>query len=94
MLEFARSVNGTQVVVGASRRSRLSMALRPSTADEIVRDSGEIDVHVVTHESAGHGLRGRRRRRRRSAGALWSWVVAVLLPVAVTAAAAARSATS
>ena len=56
VLEFARSVNGTQVVVGASRRSRLSMALRPSTAEEIVRDSGEIDVHVVTHESAGHGL--------------------------------------
>ncbi len=48
-----------------------------------MRDSGEIDVHVVTHESAGRGLRGRRRSvvgpRR-----LWSWVVAVLLPVAVT----------
>ena len=52
VLDFARSVNGTQVVVGTSRRGRLSTALRPSTADLIVRDSGDIDVHVVTRATA------------------------------------------
>jgi two-component system sensor histidine kinase KdpD len=83
VLDFARSVNGTQVVVGASRRSRLSMALRPSTAEEIVRDSGEIDVHVVTHENAGRGLR---RHSRRIVGPrrLWAWVAALLIPLALT----------
>ncbi len=91
VLDFARSVNGTQVVVGASRRSRLSTALRPSTADLIVRDSGDIDVHVVTHEGAGRGRRqGRRRlaRQRRT----WSWALALVIPVVLTLcpAAAAR----
>ncbi|MFN8170147.1 MAG: DUF4118 domain-containing protein [Candidatus Nanopelagicales bacterium] len=84
VLDFARSVNGTQVVVGASRRSRLSMALRPSTAEEIVRDSGDIDVHVVTHDEAGRGARPRPRRalgRRRA----WSWLVSGALPILLTA---------
>jgi two-component system sensor histidine kinase KdpD len=86
VLEFTRSMNGTQVVVGASRRGRLSLAVRPSTVDDIVRDSGEIDVHVVTHESAGRRRRGlpgpRLRLARRQA---WAWVLAVTLPFAVTA---------
>ncbi|HSN07000.1 MAG TPA: sensor histidine kinase KdpD [Candidatus Angelobacter sp.] len=84
VLDFARSVNGTQVVVGTSRRGRISTALRPSTADDIVRDSGDIDVHVVTHSAAAPGPRSRHRRvrgRRRS----WSWALAVGIPVAVTA---------
>jgi two-component system sensor histidine kinase KdpD len=82
VLDFTRSVNGTQVVVGASRRSRLSMALRPSTADLIVRDSGEIDVHVVTHEHVGGG--GPRIPRRASASRPLPWALAVAIPVLVT----------
>ena len=70
VLEFARSVNGTQVVVGASRRGRVSMALRPSTAEEIVRDSGDIDVHVVTHEDAGARITRATPARRRNPATL------------------------
>ena len=86
LLEFARSMNGTQVVVGASRRSRLEMAVSPSTSERVVRDSGDIDVHVVTHERVGGrrvALRAQRRRfaaRRR----VLSWVVALLLPAALS----------
>ena len=84
VLDFARSVNGTQVVVGASRRSRFSMAVRPSTADQIVQESGEIDVHVVTHENAGVGSR-RSPRRRTGGGRAWlPWVLAIAIPVGVT----------
>ena len=83
VLDFARSVNGTQVVVGASRRSRLSTALRPSTADLIVRDSGDIDVHVVSHE-----VRPRRPAaapsRRPGVRRVWAWVLAVLIPLGLT----------
>ena len=64
VLDFARSVNGTQVVVGASRRSRLSMALRQSHADQIVRHSGDIDVHVVTHDIAAEARPTRTEGRR------------------------------
>ncbi len=85
VLDFARSMNGTQVVVGASRRSRLSMALRSSTADQIVRDSGDIDVHVVTHDHAGGGV-SLRPRRVRGDRRTWAWALSALLPVVLTAA--------
>ncbi len=70
VLDFARSVNGTQVVVGTSRRGRVSTALRPSTADAIVRDSGDIDVHVVTHPADATGRSARHLRVRRTAPVL------------------------
>jgi two-component system sensor histidine kinase KdpD len=84
VLDFARSVNGTQVVVGASRRSRLSTALRPSTADDIVRESGDIDVHVVSHERAGRTRPGDRRPRRVRNGRGRSWILAPVIPMALT----------
>jgi len=81
VLDFARSVNASQVVVGASRKSRLAMALSPSTADLIVRESGDIDVHVVTHEKAGI----RRGRPRPEPPRRWlPWVLAVAIPLVVT----------
>ena len=84
VLDFARSMNGTQVVVGASRRGRLSTALRPSTADDIVRESGEIDVHVVTHERASTGRSSWRRRRVTPARRVLAWALAPVIPVVVT----------
>jgi len=85
VLEFARSVNGTQVVVGVSRRGLLSRALRPSTADLIVRDSHDIDVHVVTHDSETSRGSHDRVRRVRGARTTWAWLLAVALPLIVTA---------
>ena len=62
VLEFARAVNGTQIVVGASRHGRFTQLVRPSTSNAIVRGSGDIDVYVVTHQRAaatpGPGCRG------------------------------------
>jgi two-component system sensor histidine kinase KdpD len=84
VLDFARSANGTQVVVGASRRGRISMALRPSTADQIVQESGDIDVHVVTHEKAGAVGRRAARRRTSEARPWLAWLLALAIPVGVT----------
>jgi len=87
VLDFARSVNGTQVVVGTSRRGRVGQALRPSTADLIVRDSRDIDVHVVTHDQVSSLTRSPSRRRGfGSRRRLWSWVLALGLPVVLTGA--------
>ena len=52
VLDFARAVNATHIIVGASRHGRFAQLVRPSTSMAIVRDSGDIDVHVVTHERA------------------------------------------
>jgi two-component system, OmpR family, sensor histidine kinase KdpD len=84
VLEFARSVNATQIIVGASRHGRLAQLFRPSTVNEIVKGSGDVDVHVVAHPRA----RGRRRLVRPDAGprGWWSWAAAVLLPAALAAA--------
>jgi two-component system sensor histidine kinase KdpD len=57
LLEFARAENATQLVLGASRRSRLGRLLGGSgIGSTVIRRSGDIDVHIVTHDSAGAGL--------------------------------------
>jgi two-component system sensor histidine kinase KdpD len=58
LLDFARSAEATQLVIGTSRRSRWARALRSGIGAEVVARSGEIDVHIVTHSAAGgHGFR-------------------------------------
>ncbi|MDF2260151.1 sensor histidine kinase [Streptantibioticus ferralitis] len=56
LLDFARAENATQLVVGTSRRSRLRRFLAERGVGETtVELSGDIDVHMVTHERAGGG---------------------------------------
>jgi two-component system sensor histidine kinase KdpD len=69
ILSFARAENATQVVIGASRRGRISILLRPGVGERVVTGSGDIDVHIVTHDYvrqsstvAGVDHLGRRRR--------------------------------
>src|SRR6478736_6552753 len=53
LVEFARSVNATQLVIGASRRGRLAALLTGAgIGATVVRESGDIDVHIVTHAAA------------------------------------------
>lgn len=57
LVEFARSVNATQLVLGASRRSRLAAAVSgPGIGATVIRESGDIDVHIVNHSAAAGGL--------------------------------------
>lgn len=58
LVEFARSVNATQLVIGVSRRGRLMAALTgPGIGATVIRESGDIDVHMVTHAAAGDRFR-------------------------------------
>jgi two-component system, OmpR family, sensor histidine kinase KdpD len=67
LVEFARAENATQLVLGASRRSRWSELTRGSVINRVVRLSGHIDLHVISHEAAdeGEGDRAVPRMRRR-----------------------------
>lgn len=57
LVEFARSVNATQLVLGASRRGRLVAALTgPGIGATVVRESGDIDVHMVNHAEGARRL--------------------------------------
>ncbi|MEV1001270.1 DUF4118 domain-containing protein [Nonomuraea sp. NPDC050202] len=79
LLDFARGVNGTQLVLGASRRGRFAQVLSRGVGVETTARSGPIDVHLVTHEEAKQGRRRPERaraalnRKRRLSG----WAVAV-----------------
>ena len=56
LLEFARAENATQLVLGASRRSRLAALFTgPGIGATTIRESGDIDVHIVTHAQVGTG---------------------------------------
>jgi two-component system sensor histidine kinase KdpD len=85
ILDFARAENATQVVIGASRRGRLSTLLRPGVGERVVAASGDIDVLTVTHDYAGRGTQQLRPEqslgtRRRVAG----YAFGVLAPVALS----------
>lgn len=73
LVDFARGVNATQLVIGVSRRSRLTAFLTgQGIGATVIRESGDIDVHIVTHAAAGKlalpRLGGALTLRRRFAG--------------------------
>ncbi|QES47815.1 histidine kinase [Streptomyces venezuelae] len=88
LLEFARGVNASQIVLGSSRRKAWQYMFGPGVGATVARESGpDLDVHIVTHEEAARG-RGRGRGLPAArAGALLGrtrtlagWVVAVVFP--------------
>jgi two-component system sensor histidine kinase KdpD len=87
LVDFAKGANATQLVIGVSRRSRAAAALTgPGTAATVIRESGNIDVHIVNHSAAGGQfalphLGGALTVRRRVIG----FIVALLGGPAVTA---------
>lgn len=82
LVAFARSVRATQLVLGATRRSRWSELVRGSVINRVIRESGDIDVHVISDErdeqaalpEVPHPRRSPLSARRRLAG----WAVVVL----------------
>ena len=53
LLQFARAENATQLVIGTSRRGRLARFLGGfGIGETVVELSGDIDVHMVTHEKS------------------------------------------
>ncbi|GAA4658035.1 MULTISPECIES: sensor histidine kinase KdpD [Amycolatopsis] len=86
LLDFARGVNATQLVLGTSRRSRLARLFDQGIGATVVQRSGAIDVHMVTHEEAGGRLRNLVNRSPIAASRRVSgWVLALLLPAVATA---------
>ncbi|NYI70939.1 two-component system sensor histidine kinase KdpD [Naumannella cuiyingiana] len=84
VLEYARSVNATSIVVGQSRRRSWQRLVRTPVSARIVGGSGDIDCQIVTHDWVGSGANPTPRQlslRRRLIGA----VLAVVLPVLLTA---------
>lgn len=65
LLQVARAENVSQIVLGASRRSRVAELLRGSVINAVIRDSGAIDVHVVSRPPRAPSAAAAAPRRRR-----------------------------
>ncbi|MGE0218905.1 ATP-binding protein [Mycolicibacterium sp.] len=86
LIAYAHDVNATQLVVGTSRRSRLSRMFDEGIGEAVVAQSGGLDVHMVPHDHTASGLpRARRPPRHRGTTA---WLAALAIPAAVSALAA------
>ena len=87
LLTFARAENATQLVLGASRRGWVASLLTgPGVSIRTIHDSGDIDVHIVTHAHIGRRRRLPRAHgglplRRRLAGYALAAVLAPLLTI-------------
>ncbi len=84
LLQFARRENVTKVVVGKPLTSGWRERLRPSPVDRLIRDSDDIDVHVIRGEQEGAPLRAGMVPSDAIAGWRWWWAP----PTAAGAAAA------
>ncbi len=90
LVQFARAEHATQLVLGASRRSRWHDLVRGSVISRVLRDAAQIDVHVISYAEEGvdavAGTRGGHvhfaplSKRRRMAG----WLFAVAGPLLLT----------
>ena len=88
LVQFARAEHATQIVLGATHRSRWAELWRGSVVNQVVRASGDLDVHVISRIADDPPATRRPRRtpllrsplsrRRRAAG----WIVgAIGLPL-------------
>ncbi|WP_328753077.1 sensor histidine kinase KdpD [Streptomyces sp. NBC_00285] len=87
LLDFARGVNATQIVLGVSRRKSWQYVFGPGVGATVARDSGpDLDVHLITHDEAGKG-RGLPVARRAHLGrsrVLWGWLTGIGGPALLT----------
>jgi two-component system sensor histidine kinase KdpD len=88
LIAFAQAENATQLVLGASRRNWINTLLTgPGVSWRTVRESGEIDVHIVTHAQMGRGRLGGLPDRRGGLSVprqISGYALAVLLAPALT----------
>ncbi len=94
ILDFARTENATDLVLGATRRTSAFQALHGSVINRAIRSAGSVEVHVIPPRKPpkhrldirlGEPVEHRRAQlspRRRST----SWLLALLAPPALAAA--------
>ncbi|MFL6110800.1 MAG: ATP-binding protein [Catenulispora sp.] len=95
LMQFARAESATQLVVGVSRRGRLERFLGGfGIGETVVQLSGDIDVHMVTHERSAaeqsrwtglrRVLRAPAEDRARTGPRWWGPVAGLIVPIVLT----------
>jgi two-component system, OmpR family, sensor histidine kinase KdpD len=83
LLDFAREMNATQLVLGTSRRSRWARIFDEGIGASVVQQSGKIDIHMVTHPEAKRGWKFESLSPRQRH--VTSWLAALVVPSAICA---------
>jgi two-component system sensor histidine kinase KdpD len=98
LVDVARADNATQIVLGATRRSRWQELIQGSVVNRVIRLAGPIDVHVISGAGEDDETARRLPRRRRTLSPLsprrqlWGWLLAAVgLPLLTLALAQLRS---
>ena len=85
LIAFAKGENATQLVLGATRRSRLQELMGGSPVARVVRKAGDIDIHVISYEGARpRRFRPQTRQLLSPARRLSAWAFAILGPPLIT----------
>ncbi|MEU5609892.1 sensor histidine kinase KdpD [Streptomyces sparsogenes] len=87
LLDFARGINATQIVLGSSRRKTWQYVFGPGVGATVARDSGpDLDVHIVTHDEVakGRGLPVARGARLGRTRLIAGWLTGVAGPALLT----------
>ncbi len=96
LVRFARAEHATQVVLGATARTRWTELWRGSVVNRVVRASGDMDVHIISRPASDDAAPRRHRptiawlrspltARRRAAGWLLAAVGVPLLTIVLVA---------
>jgi two-component system sensor histidine kinase KdpD len=98
LVTFARSEHATQLVLGSSHRSRWAEVTRGSVINAVIRQAGDIDVHVISTRHEQTQPRRLPATHRRSVGGLSrrrqivGWIMAAAgLPILTVALANLRA---
>lgn len=86
LLEYANTINATQLVIGSSRSPWYKKLLSRSTSSQIIDGAGDIDVHIVTnHGTDEPQARKRPRRNLSTTRTVVAWILAAICIAGVTA---------
>ncbi|MGH9126303.1 MAG: DUF4118 domain-containing protein, partial [Acidimicrobiales bacterium] len=87
LLNFARAEHATQLVLGHSQRSRWAHLARGSVISRLIRQAGDVDVHIISTHAGTAGTAGQTKlpatQRRRSIHLpprrqMFGWAIAVI----------------
>src|SRR4029077_6617741 len=79
LLNYARTRNVSQIVVGKPRRPRWKEIVFGSVVDELARNTDDIDVYVISGEHDDSRLPSRRLPERTNNGSAYGWALAVVM---------------
>jgi two-component system sensor histidine kinase KdpD len=90
LVQFAHGERATQLVLGASRRTRWQRTVHGSVIDTVLHEAGELDVHVIAAGHAEGAIAAPRLRarpgvapRRKAAGWILGLVALPLVTIAL-----------